>query len=1281
MNGYKTLVGKQQCEQPVSEIPRPVTIEGEQLPYPDLVPILDALSFLFFTMEMLIKMVALGVSGHERSYLRNNWNKLDVFIFFGELLNYFLALLGIKLNVGTVLKLMRLLSRVSSMRDLTTILVNILPMLLNVLILYILILLIFGIMGVQLWAGQLRNRCFLGADVPKYNNMTLSPYFVSKYGGRLPFICSKNPNSGLRHCHDVPVYIHNGENCSMALLSHAPAASNLSVPVQVNGCVNWNIYYNVCRTGDDNPYMGAISFDNIGYTLIALFQVVTLEGWTDIMFYVMDVHSFWTFIFFVILTIIGSFIMMNVCAVVIATKFSESMTSVTVELENPVRQFCKKLSSGLLNLLHCNSQDNRVTPSDNNGNGHSIMNTLWFSLRRRLRKIVNHKSFDRVIMVAVMFNIMTIAIDHHGKSELVAEVLNVSNIVFTIIFLVELVLKLLALKYLYFNNPHNIFDFVIVIISLWEMIAKTDSRLSILRAFRLLRLVRLLRFLPYLKKLLFRLLLTMKEGASLFKLLLFFNIIFSVIGMCLFGGTTHSGSAVNDRMNFDSMLWSMVTILTGEDWNLVMYNAMDATSPWAFFYFFTIIVGGRHVLLNILVGIVVKTFQDMDTSVENASSTDTESSLSQNEENNVEKINSAQTLQHWCRKHRDWSFFVLSPQNRFRIVCQRLISHSVFDHLILLLILLSCVTLALERPEIDPRSMERQILSISNYIFSAIFLVEMLIKVVAKGFVYGDNSYCQSCWDVMDGLLVILSLVTIILPLVSSGASSNLGILKVLRLFRAFRPLRVIKRAPKLKLAVKALMASFKPIGNIVVICCILFLCYGLIGVQLFKGKFYHCVGEDLRNITNKDECLSADFQWVEKPFNFNNLLQALITLFVMFSRDGWVNIMYDGLDAVEVDQQPVRNYNEWMVLYFISFLILSFFLLDMFIGVMVETFHECQQEQKRLDEIERENGTEQDEPIAEQIPYCRDYSSIRRFVYKLCSSKGLDLFMTVTIIANVLVMAAEHYQQPQYVEDLLEYSYYMFTAILSTEVLLKLVAFGIRRFMVVRWNLLDVFIVLVSIITIILDQMKMEYVVPVNPSILRVCRALRLAQVLKARRIRVLLKTIVKTLSQVGNICLLFLFFFFIYAVLGVELFGRLECSDDHPCQGLHRYFNFKHFGIAILTLYQVCTGDNWSGILKDTMRECRPNDAGCSSYMPWIAPIYFSSFVIMAQFVLVNLVVATIAQALDDSREEEMMLEAEQALQSPDESITITDALHAGALDQIRIHRSSESLGSLGE
>lgn len=74
---------------------------------------------------------------------------------------------------------------------------------------------------------------------------------------------------------------------------------------------------------------------------------------------------------------------------------------------------------------------------------------------------------------------------------------------------------------------------------------------------------------------------------------------------------------------------------------------------------------------------------------------------------------------------------------------------------------------------------------------------------------------------------------------------------------------------------------------------------------QLFKGAFFYCEGANIKNVKNKTDCLAIDGNvWVNRKYNFDDLGKALMSLFVLSSRDGWVNIMYTGLDAVGVDQQ-----------------------------------------------------------------------------------------------------------------------------------------------------------------------------------------------------------------------------------------------------------------------------------------------------------------------------------------------------------------------------------------
>ncbi|CAB1344286.1 unnamed protein product, partial [Coregonus sp. 'balchen'] len=199
----------------------------------------------------------------------------------------------------------------------------------------------------------------------------------------------------------------------------------------------------------------------------------------------------------------------------------------------------------------------------------------------------------------------------------------------------------------------------------------------------------------------------------------------------------------------------------------------------------------------------------------------------------------------------------------------------------------------------------------------------------------------------------------------------------------------------------------------------------------------------------------------------------------------------------------PVRNHNPWMLLFFISFLlIVSFFVLNMFVGVVVENFHKCRQDQEeeeaRAREEKRAKRAEKRRRKAQERPYYADYSPVRLTVHTLCTSHYLDLFITVIIATNVLTMSMEHYNQPQYLEEGLKYCNYIFTLV---------------------WNQLDLAIVLLSVMGITLEEIDLNASLPINPTIIRIMRVLRIARVLKllkmATGMRALLDTVVQALPQ----------------------------------------------------------------------------------------------------------------------------------------------------------------------
>ncbi|XP_065163665.1 voltage-dependent T-type calcium channel subunit alpha-1H isoform X3 [Atheta coriaria] len=598
-----------------------------------------------------------------------------------------------------------------------------------------------------------------------------------------------------------------------------------------------------------------------------------------------------------------------------------------------------------------------------------------------------------------------------------------------------------------------------------------------------------------------------------------------------------------------------------------------------------------------------------------------------------------------CMKERDdYSLYVFAPANRFRRFCAWFVAQKWFDNVVLLFIALNCITLAMERPNIPPDSPERLFLSTSNYVFTVVFTLEMFVKVVACGMCYGTDAYFTSGWNIMDGSLVIISIVDLLMSLISESSPKIFGILRVFRLLRSLRPLRVINRAPGLKLVVQTLLSSLRPIGNIVLICCTFFIIFGILGVQLFKGSFYSCKGPTAPGVRNRTECEGRGNKWVNQKYNFDDLGKALMSLFVLSSRDGWVNIMYTGLDAVGVDQQPQINYSEWRLLYFISFILLvGFFVLNMFVGVVVENFHRCREEQEKEERVRRAAKRaiqmEKRRRKMNEPPYYINYSPRRLFIHNVVTSKYFDLAIAAVIGLNVVTMATESYKMPEILSYILKIFNYFFTAVFILESTMKLIALGFVLYLKDKWNQLDVVIVILSVVGIILEELKSN-IIPINPTVLRVMRVMRIARVLKllkmAKGIRALLDTVMQALPQVGNLGLLFFLLFFIFAALGVELFGKLKCDDENPCQGLGEHADFSNFGMAFLTLFRVATGDNWNGIMKDTLREGCESDADCVKnccISPVIAPIFFVIFVLMAQFVLVNVVVAVLMKHLEES------------------------------------------------
>jgi hypothetical protein len=194
----------------------------------------------------------------------------------------------------------------------------------------------------------------------------------------------------------------------------------------------------------------------------------------------------------------------------------------------------------------------------------------------------------------------------------------------------------------------------------------------------------------------------------------------------------------------------------------------------------------------------------------------------------------------------------------------------------------------------------------------------------------------------MDFLIIIFSIISIIF------SSWNIQFIKVIRMLRVLRPLRMISRNEGLKIAVVSLFNAVPSIINALVIAILFFVLFAIFGTTYFKGKFFYCmVGEidaefvDTSMIVTKWDCLNVGGDWLNQPLNFDNVFNSMASLFVLSSTEGWGAIMFLGVDAADIDYNPIVNNRIAWAFFFIVFMIVgSLFMLNLFVSIVVNTYY-----------------------------------------------------------------------------------------------------------------------------------------------------------------------------------------------------------------------------------------------------------------------------------------------------------------------------------------------------
>ncbi|XP_028282545.1 sodium channel protein type 4 subunit alpha B-like [Parambassis ranga] len=596
---------------------------------------------------------------------------------------------------------------------------------------------------------------------------------------------------------------------------------------------------------------------------------------------------------------------------------------------------------------------------------------------------------------------------------------------------------------------------------------------------------------------------------------------------------------------------------------------------------------------------------------------------------------------------------------RLRKTCYQIVEHSWFETFIIFMILLSSGALAFEDIYIEQRKVLKVVLEYADKVFSYIFVLEMFLKWIA----YGFKKYFTNYWCWLDFLIVDIATdrsivrVSLISLVANSLGYSDFAAIKSLRTLRALRPLRALSRFEGMRVVVNALIGAIPSIMNVLLVCLIFWLIFSIMGVNLFAGKFGKCVNKtgfthSITVVNNKSECLSMNdtqFYWTKVKVNFDNVGLGYLSLLQVATFKGWMEIMYAAVDSRGVEDQPIREVNLYMYLYFVVFIIFgSFFTLNLFIGVIIDNFNQQKrkmsgqdifmtEEQKKYYNAMKKLGSKKP-----QKPIPRPANILQAFFFDLVSKQAFDIMIMMLIIVNMVTMMVETDEQSERMESILNKINLVFIVIFTTECLIKI--FALRcYFFTVAWNIFDFVVIILSIVGIVLADIIEKYFV--SPTLFRVIRLARIGRVLRliraAKGIRTLLFALMMSMPALFNIGLLLFLVMFIYAIFGMANFAYVKKQD-----GIDDMFNFETFGNSMICLFQISTSAGWDNLLSPIMasspEECDSNfvntgtntRGNCGS--PSVGIAFFVSYIIISFLIVVNMYIAIILENFSVATEE---------------------------------------------
>ncbi len=612
------------------------------------------------------------------------------------------------------------------------------------------------------------------------------------------------------------------------------------------------------------------------------------------------------------------------------------------------------------------------------------------------------------------------------------------------------------------------------------------------------------------------------------------------------------------------------------------------------------------------------------------------------------------------------SLGIFGTDHPFRLRCAMIESHPWFESLVTYLVLTSCLVIAFEDPAMVKEY--KIFFDTFNLTIFVVFVGEMGIQVVVHGWrkqCGPTQPYLAVKTNQLDLFVIVAIAITYLLPFIGLDGGEGSSLSRILRLVRILAPMLELVRKDEIASLFRTFWLALPAIGAVVFLLVILLTMFGIVGVEYFAGKLYRCVHAQQAHrcdaewrilnvplspevpldcydglmttspvelysweeVSNKSECEMRKFDcklegaapgdcalWLNPAFNFDNIAYAMMSLFYLATVAGWVDFMETTMDITGVDQSPLLDsFPESQVYYFFFTIVFSTFMLNLFIGVLGNAFSETAgtnlitpSQTKWIRACAMLRTYAPDDPPPNRPETGVFGWQIRQYMYDLSLIEWLDQVWTAGILVNVAVLLSDHFPTDPAWDLFVAAVNLVCLLVFTAEFLMKLIGYGFTAFLENRWQRLDLFVIIGS-------WGSMFVGMKAGAGVIRAFRTVRLALLVKRMPgLMSLIDTVIACISPSLSICAISALFFYVYAILGMKLFGDGEIETIGGYDN-----NFASFLSSLTLLFQMVNGQTLYVILWD-MREH-------GEVLPFL---YVCSFYFILVYLCMNLLIVAVLE-----------------------------------------------------